>query len=123
QAQLASVYEHPEALNPELLGVYFGPFADSADRRELVKGFAAAERNRDQIVAVAPHLRTSRIPSQVLWGDADTAFDGPASLNWLRDTLGGAPKVTPVPPANRFCPEEHPRLLTVLLKEFWPSAN
>ncbi|HKF28124.1 MAG TPA: hypothetical protein VKB29_02795 [Candidatus Binataceae bacterium] len=43
----ASVYEHPEILDLELLRVYFGPFADSADRRELVKGFAAAERNRD----------------------------------------------------------------------------
>ena len=123
QAQLASVYEHPEALDLELLEAYFGPFADSAYRRELVKGFAAADRNRDQIVAVAPQLRASRIPSQVLWGDADTAFDGPASLKWLRDNLGGLRKVTTVPHAKLFWPEEHPRLLTVLLKEFWASAN
>jgi len=123
QAQLASVFEHPEALDLELLDVYFGPFADSAERRELVKGFAEAERNRDQIVAVAPQLRASRIPSQVLWGDADTAFDGPASLRWLRDNLGGLRKVTTVPHAKLFWPEEHPRLLTVLLKEFWASAN
>jgi hypothetical protein len=61
-AQLASVYKNPEILDLQLIEVYFGPFAGSADRRELVKRFAAAERNSDQIVAVAstiPYLPDS----------------------------------------------------------------
>ncbi|HTR60338.1 MAG TPA: alpha/beta hydrolase [Candidatus Binataceae bacterium] len=123
QAQLASVYENPSLLNTELLGVYFQPFVDSAERRELVKGFSDAERNRDQIVAVADQLRSSKIPAQVLWGEADTAFDGPASVEWLRANLGGLRKVTTIPGAKLFWPEEHPRLLTVLLKEFWSAMN
>jgi len=32
----------------------------------------------------------------VLWGEADTAFEGPASLSWLRDNLGGLCRVTTV---------------------------
>ncbi len=123
QAQLASVYEFPNQLSAEILGVYFGPFVESAERRELVRGFAEAERNRDQVVAMASKLRESKIPSQVLWGEADTAFDGPASVEWLRANLGGLRKVTTVPRAKLFWPEEHPRLLTVLLKEFWSSLN
>ena len=54
---------------------------------------------------------------------ADTAFDGPASLGWLRDNLGGLRRATTERHAKLFWPEEHPRLLTVLLKEFWASAN
>lgn len=123
QAQLASVYENPQTLTAEALKVYFGPFADSADRREVVRGFSDAERNRDQLVAIAPRLKQSKAPAQVLWGDADTAFDGPASLEWLRGNLGGLRKVTTVPRAKLFWPEEHPRLLTVMLKEFWSAVN
>jgi pimeloyl-ACP methyl ester carboxylesterase len=123
QAQLASVYENPSLLNTDLLGVYFQPFVDSAERREVVKGFSDAERNRDQIVAVADKLRASEIPAQVLWGDADTAFDGPASVEWFKTNLGGLRKVTTIPGAKLFWPEEHPRLLTVLLKEFWTSQG
>jgi len=122
-SRLANVFEYPARLTRDLLGVYFGPFVDSAERRELLKGFADAERNRDQIVAVTPGLRSSKIPSQVLWGEADTAFDGPSSVEWLRANLGGIRKVTTVPGAKLFWPEEHPRLLTVLLKEFWTNAN
>jgi hypothetical protein len=58
-----------------------------------------------------------------LWGDADTAFDTPASIEWLKRNLGGLRKVTTIPRAKLFWPEEHPRLLTVLLKEFWSGLD
>ena len=118
-APLAAAYEYPESLNPESLEVYFRPFADSEARLELVKGFADFERNRDQLVAAADGLRASRVPAQVLWGEGDTAFDAPASIEWLKSNLGGLRKVITIPKAKVFWPEEHPRLLTVLLKEFW----
>ncbi len=122
-AQLAATYENPESLTKEALEVYFGPFVDSEQRREQLKGFSEAERNRDQLVAAAKGLRTSQIPAQVLWGDADTAFDTPASIDWLKRNLGGLRKVTTIPRAKLFWPEEHPRLLTVLLKEFWSGLD
>ena len=122
-AQLAATYENPESLTKEALEVYFGPFVDSEQRREQLKGFSEAERNRDQLVAAARGLRTSQIPAQVLWGDADTAFDTSASIDWLNRNLGGLRKVTTIPKAKLFWPEEHPRLLTVLLKEFWSGLD
>jgi pimeloyl-ACP methyl ester carboxylesterase len=122
-AQLAAAYENPESLSKESLEVYFGPFVDSEQRREQLKGFSEAERNRDQLVAAAKGLRPSQIPAQVLWGDADTAFDTPASIEWLKNNLGGLRKVTTIPKAKLFWPEEHPRLLTVLLKEFWSGLD
>ncbi len=121
RAQLAAVYENTSVLTPEVLDCYFRPFAESAERRELVRGFAEALRNRDQLMAVAPRLKDLKIPTQVIWGEADTAFDTPASLEWMRTNLGGLRRITTVPRAKLFWPEEHPRLLSVLLKEFWAS--
>jgi haloalkane dehalogenase len=119
RSQLRTVYENTERLAGETIEVYFRPFAESAERRELVRGFADPIRNRDQLVKVAPLLKQSKVPAQVIWGDADTAFDTPASLEWLRTNLGGLQRVITVPRAKLFWPEEHPRLLSVLLKEFW----
>ena len=121
-SQLASAYEHPENLTPETLAAYFSPF-ESEQRREHVKGFADYELNRAQLSAAAKALRASKVPSQVLWGEGDTAFDAPASIEWFKGNLGGLRKVTVIPEAKVFWPEEHPRLLTVLLKEFWSSTN
>src|SRR6266849_6232784 len=58
---------------------------------------------------------------KVIWGEADTAFDTRASLESMRANLGGLRRVTTVPRAKLFWPEEHPRLLSVLLKDFWAS--
>jgi pimeloyl-ACP methyl ester carboxylesterase len=123
QAQLGPAFEYPENLNKELLQVYFGPFVESEARREQIKGFSDAERNRDQLAAATAGLRASKAPAELIWGEGDTAFDGPASIEWLKSNLGGLRKVTMVPKAKLFWPEEHPRLLTVLLKEFWSGLN
>ena len=121
RAQLGAVYEDTAVLTPEVLDCYFRPFAESTERRELVRGFAEALRNRDQLMAVSPHLKTLKVPTQVIWGEADTAFDTPASLEWLRINLGSLRRLITVPRAKLFWPEEHPRLLSVLLKEFWAT--
>ncbi|HUA35427.1 MAG TPA: alpha/beta hydrolase [Candidatus Binataceae bacterium] len=123
QQQLGgAVFENPASLTAEMAGVYFGPFAESADRREQVRGFADALKNRDQLVAAGSRLKESKFPSQVIWGDADTAFDTPGSLEWLRGNIGGMRRVITVPGAKLFWPEEHPRVLSTLLKDFW-NAN
>src|SRR5262249_13950005 len=99
---LAAAYEYPETLNQESVEMYFTPFAESAARREQVKGFSQFERNSDQLVAAARGLRLSKVPAQVLWGEGDTAFDARASIEWLRGNLGGLCKVTTIPNAKVF---------------------
>lgn len=121
RAQLGSVFEDPTTLNKESLDVYFRPFAESAERREVVRGFSDALRNRDQLVEAAARLKDSKFPTQVIWGEADTAFDTPGSLEWLRGNIGGLRRVITVPRAKLFWPEEHPRLLSTLLKDFWTN--
>lgn len=72
---------------------------------------------------IAPKLKISKIPAQIIWGDADPVFDLGPSLDWLRANLGSLKKVTVVPRAKLFFPEEHPRLMSVLLPEFWNTIN
>ena len=121
RAQLAQVYENLDWMTPEIAQIYFGPLVATKERAELLRGFGAALKNRDQMVALAPRLRESKIPAQVIWGEADTAFDTAGSLKWLRDNLGGMRQIVTVPRAKLFFPEEHPRLLSTMLREFWEN--
>ena len=119
RAQLESVYEDPATITQEMLEVYYRPLV--ADDRPA-RRFVSADVNRAQLVAVAPMLRQLTAPTQVIWGDADTVFDGSASVGWLRFNLPAIRRVTRIPLARLFFPEEHPRLTSVLLREFWQSA-
>ena len=119
RAQFGSVYESAETLTPELLEVYLAPLVASDKRIEGLKGLAQWQHSQQELVAQTPALRASKIPTQVIWGEADTAFDKAASLAWFKKNLGGLKRTVLVPRAKLFFPEEHPRLTSTLLKEFW----
>jgi pimeloyl-ACP methyl ester carboxylesterase len=119
-AQLGATYEDvKKAITPEIARLYFEPLVASDTRRAQLQKFGDARRNMAQLVAAAPKLRESKFPTQVIWGEADTAFDMTASLEWLRGNLGNLRRIVTVPRAKVFWPEEHPRLLSAMLKEFW----
>ncbi len=119
-AQLGSTYENAAAiLTPDVIKLYLAPLVESDQRCAQLQKFADTKRTMASLVAAGPKLRESKFPVQVIWGGADTAFDQEKSLEWLRKNIGGMRKVTIVPRAKLFWPEEHPRLLTVLLREFW----
>jgi haloalkane dehalogenase len=121
QQLFAPTYEDSTTLDAESCAVYFKPIGTPAERAECLRGFGDALKNRDQMVELAPRLRALKAPAQVIWGDADTAFDTAASLKWLRENLGGVRRIVSVPRAKLFFPEEHPRLLATLLREFWEN--
>jgi pimeloyl-ACP methyl ester carboxylesterase len=77
---------------------------------------------RHRQVSAAPRLKQLRAPVQVIWGDAEVLFDMGPSLSWLRQNIPAIRKVITVPRAKLFFPEEHPKLISVLLGEFWHSA-
>jgi haloalkane dehalogenase len=118
--QFASAYENPASITEESVKTYLAP---------LLEGDASAKNgygwrgNREQLVSIAPKLAANKIPVQVVWAEADTAFDRDASLKWLRENLGGLKKITLVPRAKLFFPEEHPKLMSVMIREFRPSAG
>lgn len=122
QQQLgALVYENAEVFSPESVSVYLTPLVASEDRIKRFQQLSDWQTNRAQLMAIAPRLRASQIPTQIIWGEADLVFDVEPSLNWLQTHLGGLRKVTRVPRAKLFFPEEHSRLVSVFLNEFWQT--
>ena len=116
--QLASGYESPASITEESVRTYLEPLVGM----EPAPKNGGWRTNRDQLVSIAPKLRANRIPVQILWGDADTAFDRDASLRWFGENLGALKKTTLVPRGKIFFPEEHPKLVSVMLREFWKAA-
>jgi pimeloyl-ACP methyl ester carboxylesterase len=119
----ALVYEDAEFFTRERIQVYLAPIVASAERIRLLQELSDWKTNRRQLMEVARRLEASTIPAQVAWGDGDVVFDAQPSLEWLRSHLGGLRKVTVVPRAKLFFPEEHSRLMSVLLREFWNSVG
>jgi haloalkane dehalogenase len=120
----ALVYEDAEMLfTPETVQVYLAPIVASDDRIRQFQQLCDWQKNRPQLMEIAPKLKASQIPAQIIWGEADPVFDVEPSLAWLQTNLGGLRKVTRVPRAKLFFPEEHPRLMSVLLTEFWNTIN
>ena len=123
-AQLGATYEDvKKAITPEIARLYFEPLVASEARRAQLQQFGDAKRNMAQLVSAAPKLRESKFPAQVIWGESDTAFNMTASLDWLRGNLGNLHRLVKVPRAKLFWPEEHPRLLSVMLQEFWSATD
>jgi pimeloyl-ACP methyl ester carboxylesterase len=120
----ALVYEDPEhAFTAETVEISLAPIVASPERIRLFQELCDWRTNRAAIVSAAPALRASTIPAQVLWGHGDVVFDAEPSLEWLGRNLGGLRKTTIVPRGKLFFPEEHPRLVAVMLAEFWASLR
>ena len=120
----ALVYEDAEMFfTPETVQVYLAPIVASDDRIRQFQQLCDWQKNRPQLMESASKLKASQIPAQIIWGEADPVFDIEPSLAWLQANLGGLRKVMRVPRAKLFFPEEHPRLMSVLLTEFWNTIN
>ncbi len=117
----SSVYEDPERIPDEAFRTYLEPLLSSEQRSLDVRRFASLANVR-VTASIAPQLRQLAVPAQVVWGDADPLFDL-KSVDWLQNNVGGVRRVIMVPRAKLFFPEEHPRLMSVLLQEFWRSVS
>jgi pimeloyl-ACP methyl ester carboxylesterase len=117
------VYEDAETFTPETIQIYLAPIVSSDNRIKQFQQLCDWKKNRAQLIEMAPKLKAAKIPTQIIWGDADPVFDVTPSLDWLRANLGGLQKTTIVPRGKLFFPEEQPRLMSVLLNEFWRTSD
>ena len=109
-------------LTTDLVDMYFCPLVATEERRGLVRRFGLWERSFDELLEVASLQRAATTPAQIVWGDADTAFDMAASIDWLRSNLGGLTGVHIVRGGNLFFMAEDPSALTPHLIDFWRRA-
>jgi len=115
----AAVYEDAERIPDEAFKTYFEPIVSSPARSDAMRRFLNLG-NLKVLISIAPQLRELKVPTLIVWGEADTAFDL-KSPQWLKDNIGGFKRLIMVPGGKLFFPEEHPKLMSVLLQEFWRS--
>jgi len=113
----AQGYVHPDTLPDELLSSYLGPFV--ADQGRGLERFLTSS-TAAELVAVEPLLAELDAPAQVAWGTADVFFE-PSWAERLRDMIPGVERVTLVPDAMLFWPDERAADLVPLLRDFWEA--
>ncbi|HEY6473415.1 MAG TPA: alpha/beta fold hydrolase [Acidimicrobiales bacterium] len=117
EAGLGMGYANGAQLSDELLTSYMAPFA--ADGGKGLERFLVAPK-AEELMGVAPQLAELAAPAQVAWGTADIFFE-PAWAERLRELIPSTERVTLVPDAKLFWPDERAADLVVLLRDFWQA--
>jgi pimeloyl-ACP methyl ester carboxylesterase len=104
-------------LSDEVIASYLEPFvADQGKGLERILTSASA----DELMGVEPLLAQLPAPAQVAWGTADVFF-GPEWAERLRELIPSVERVTLVPGAMLFWPDERAADLVPLLRDFWEA--
>ena len=115
-----TAYEHLDRVDPAVIRSYLEPCFGTMERaREFERLLAALDAG--DLAAVTPQLRELTVPTLVVWGTGDEAFDVSWAY-WLRDTIPGTTRVVTVDGARLFFPDERPMVLVPHLVQHWAQA-
>ena len=113
-------YEHLDRVDPAVIRSYLEPCFGTIERaREFERLLAALDAG--DLAAVTPQLRELTVPTLMVWGTGDEAFDVSWAY-WLRDTIPGTTRVVTVDGARLFFPDERPMDLVPHLEQHWAEA-
>jgi len=110
-------YAHPEQLPDEILASYLEPFV--ADQGKGLERLLTAS-SADDLMAIAPLLAELQAPTLVAWGTGDSFFEE-AWADRLAAMIPGVERVTLVPDAMLYWPDERAADLVPLLRDFWSA--
>ena len=121
QASFASVYEHLDQMDRDVIRSYLEPCFGTLERARQFERLLTSLDAGD-LRAVEPQLKELTVPTLMVWGTGDTFFDV-STAYWLRDTIPGAAGVVTVDGARLFFPEERPMDLVPHLERHWAAAT
>ena len=121
QASFASVYEHLDQMDKDVIRSYLEPCFGTLERARQFERLLTSLDAGD-LRAVEPQLKELTVPTLMVWGTGDTFFDV-STAYWLRDTIPGATGVVTVDGARLFFPEERPMDLVPHLERHWAAAT
>ncbi len=113
-------YEHLDQVDPAVLRSYLEPCFGTLERAREFERMLAALDTAD-LAAVTPQLRELTVPTLIVWGTGDEAFDVSWAY-WLRDTIPGTTRLVTVDGARLFFPDERPMDLVPHLEQHWAAA-
>ena len=115
-----TAYEHLDRVDPAVIRSYLEPCFGTLERAREFERLLAALDDGD-LEAVTPQLRELTVPTLVVWGTGDEAFDVSWAY-WLRDIIPGTTRVVTVDGARLFFPDERPMDLVPHLEPHWAQA-
>jgi len=121
QASFASVYEHLDQMDRDVIRSYLEPCFGTLERARQFERLLTSLDAGD-LRAVEPQLKELTVPTLMVWGTGDTFFDV-STAYWLRDTIPGATGVVTVDGARLFFPKERPMDLVPHLERHWAAAT
>lgn len=104
----------------EAIECYLRPLVASQRRKDLVHAYAIA-LEPNVLAGVEARLRTSPIPTRIVWGDADTIFSN-AGAAYLNSVAGRSLGVRKVAGSKLFWPEERPEIVVEEARALWKAA-
>jgi pimeloyl-ACP methyl ester carboxylesterase len=113
-------YEHLDRVDPAVLRSYLEPCFGTLERAREFERLLAAMDTAD-LAAVTPRLRELTVPTLIVWGTGDEAFDI-SWARWLRDTIPGTTQLVTVEGARLFFPDERAMDLVPHLEQHWAAA-
>jgi pimeloyl-ACP methyl ester carboxylesterase len=113
-------YEHLDRVDPAVIRSYLEPCFGTMERAREFERLLAALDDGD-LNAVTPQLREVTVPTLIVWGTGDEAFDVSWAY-WLRDTIPGTTEVVTVDGARLFFPDERAMDLVPHLEQHWAAA-
>jgi pimeloyl-ACP methyl ester carboxylesterase len=120
QASFGFAYEHLDRVDRDVIRSYLEPCIGTMERARQFERLMVSLDAGD-LEAVTPQLRELTVPTLVVWGTDDEAFDISWAY-WLRDTIPGTTGVVTVDGARLFFPEERPTDLVPHLEQHWASV-
>ena len=115
-----TAYEHLDRVEPAVIRSYLEPCFGTLERAREFERLLAALDDGD-LEAVTPQLGELTVPTLVVWGTGDEAFDVSWAY-WLRDTIPGTTRVVTVEGARLFFPDERATDLVPHLEQHWAEA-
>jgi pimeloyl-ACP methyl ester carboxylesterase len=120
QAAFGFAYEHLDRVDRDVIRSYLEPCIGTMERARQFERLMVSLDAAD-LEAVTPQLRELTVPTLLVWGTDDEAFDISWAY-WLRDTIPGTTGVVTVDGARLFFPEERPMDLVPHLEQHWASV-
>jgi pimeloyl-ACP methyl ester carboxylesterase len=121
QAVFGEFYEDLERVDPWLIRSYLEPLAGTMERAREFERLLVSLDPAD-LAAVTPLLGKLTVPTLVVWGTGDKAFDVSWAY-WLRDTIPGAAGVVTIDGGRLFFPDERAAEFVPHLERHWAAAT
>lgn len=112
-----AAFEHPERISDEAIRAYLRPYCGTPEAARQFERLLVSLDAAD-LVAIEPELKQLKVPTLVVWGTDDAAFELRWAY-WLRDTIPGVVEVVEIDGGRLFFPEERPDELVPHLRRHW----